>query len=1016
LSAGGLQDAVAYAQKLKAAAKVGYYIVANGAFTFAEWTAAMKKNIPDLTDDELKDIWENEEINGSNISQLADSELKKSTATTVEKGLTTEKKTQSETAKKKAELRNKIRDAIANHLVNPDGRTLEQVLMDDLNLDADSAQKIVQATANKTADELGGVIKQKANSIVKKAAKDLSKAQRAEVAEAKKSVTGRLVYSLVNGDLDGNQVAKDMAEYLGLPADLTPEQRQRLRDLAMAISEAKIGSKLRDKLEWDFAKEADAVLRHVGRNKKSFYQWLFNNRNANIYHALVYASMLNGIPTFLKNFVSVMPYVYKMVTLDVANIPEWMNAVKVANSYKGPLSKRQVLFLHSPVYQQLLRYKYGRSSFRLAKKEAAEALKTGRGFYNWDESIKQNKNAIDKIVESVPILERTNFIGGKWNPFNHIFGKMAGRVLTATDMLTSTYYENQEIPFAMLSEGIKAGMTRDQAIEKINEFLSGSSEKWQEALDQAREQAANAEAFGFKIAESTIQAEAARLMRENMKSAFGITQKQGQEMKIVARDKIFAHKRNGIFGTLADILSGSRIPGTAGVAINLLTKPVVPFTNIVGNMADAFIDTLPLYGMLRANGVSGTGLVSYIVKDKFGQETGVGTSMMAESRSVDDRVYRHQMSRATYGTLALATLMMMAGDDEEDFLYFSGPDKDPAKAYKVYIGGKPLYDYRMRPELYLPIRIVQSYKDYYKNPANKDASFGEALGLSYLNALASIKDMSFLDGIADFVEVVGRAAKSFEEAGTSGENFEKFGKTLFEGLARPYIQFALKPLFTNQGIIRNIDKMIDPALENKQDYKESVAYYLGVQSYYNQKRVDIFGNVIKNMPGDDIIPLSQWLGLKEADKKNFKILQENKVNMNAPDNPIRTFAEKNNEAGTPYTQRKMTPKEFFDYTVLAGKKLNEKINGYLPQYKEEKNQIFVEASGKKTTMAAKRLQGFIGASRSEALAELFGAQILNQNDLNALLNQDGQMNSGFKPLEFKEFKFENVKPIQLKFR
>jgi hypothetical protein len=562
-------------------------------------------------------------------------------------------------------------------------------------------------------------------------------------------------------------------------------------------------------------------------------------------------------------------------------------------------------------------------------------------------------------------------------------------------MLTSTYYENQEIPFAMLSEGIKAGMTRAEVTKKINDFLSGASPEWQNALDQAREQAANAEAFGFKVSESTIQAEAARLMRDNMKSAFGITQKQGQEMKTVARDKIYSYKRHGIFGTLADILSGSRIQGTAGTVINLLTKPIVPFTNIVGNMADAFIDTLPGLGFASAN---------------------IPGSMMAESRSADDRVYRHQMARATYGTLALATLMMMAGDDEEDFLYFSGPDKDPAKAYKVYIGGKPLYDYRMRPELYLPIRIVQSYKDYYKNPANKDASFGEALGLSYLNALASIKDMSFLDGIADFVEVVGRAAKSFEEAGTSGENFEKFGKTLFEGLARPYIQFALKPLFTNQGIIRNIDKMIDPALENKQDYKESVAYYLGVQSYYNQKRVDIFGNVIKNMPGDDIIPLSQWLGLKEADKKNFKILQENKVNMNAPDNPIRTFAEKNNEAGTPYTQRKMTPKEFFDYTVLAGKKLNEKINGYLPQYKEEKNQIFVEASGKKTTMAAKRLQGFIGASRSEALAELFGAQILNQNDLNALLNQDGQMNSGFKPLEFKEFKFENVKPIQLKFR
>ncbi|MBF9682958.1 hypothetical protein IAI36_11790, partial [Streptococcus pseudopneumoniae] len=54
--------------KTAAAAEFGYYALLEGAVTFKDWVASMKKDLPDLTDQELTDIWDSE-LNGRTLSE-----------------------------------------------------------------------------------------------------------------------------------------------------------------------------------------------------------------------------------------------------------------------------------------------------------------------------------------------------------------------------------------------------------------------------------------------------------------------------------------------------------------------------------------------------------------------------------------------------------------------------------------------------------------------------------------------------------------------------------------------------------------------------------------------------------------------------------------------------------------------------------------------------------------------------------------------------------------------------------
>lgn len=992
LSMGGLGGIGRFTQKGIAATKLGYWTVLDGAYKLSDFVKRMKA--AGVTDDDLiNDIWENGEYNGTKLSELADQEMKRASAETVTKAVGAEKKTPSESAKAKAEYTKAIRDTIAKHLSNPDGRTLENVLVEDLAMSPADAAKVSGAVAGKTLEMIGGSIERAANSVKNNS--------------ASKIVAKRLADALVDGDLTPESVAEKMAKQLGLPADLTPEMKRDLRDKAMAIRNTTEGSKVRHSAEWAFAKAAAEALKHIDKNKGVLSR--LTTTIFKIYTSLVYAGMLNGLPTHAKNFLSVMPAVLSFGTGNLLNTVKWARAAKRAHDYKGNLPKKLVFFYNSPVYEFFFRWKHGFGSMKSAGLEAIDVLRTGKGEYRWEDEVKQGKDAFNQIVESLPVLERTRFYGGKWNPYNHVFGKLVGRALSTTDALTSLYYENQEVAFALVGAGLESGMTMDQINTKMNQFFTKNSPKWQESMAEAEAEAEVARKFGVEIKPSTIKAEAARLMREKVKTEFAISKERGADLRAVAKDKIYAHKRHGIIGQLAAALGNA---GNSGGKRGLIEragkaaiKPIVPFTNIVGNMGDALLDTLPVYGIARANGWSGTAIAARLYNKThggtfFGNISDNKTAMMGKRVSFNDDLYVQQLSRAVGGTLAAVALAMLTGDDDDDFISFSGEVKgDPSKSYKIKIFGEEKYDYRMIPGLYLPIRLVQASKEYLKQPQNK-GKYIEAIATGYWASVYSIKDMSFLGGVADFIESFSRASQSFESSTSDISKLTGTFNTVTKGLLSQHINFALKPWIGNQAIIKNIEKVFSPEQEGSQDFGERMYYLIGLQSVMgNEKKVDLAGNVIKSLPGDDVFPLSVWFELNDASKKVNKVSHEQGIKPIWPPDKIRTFNQPDPESGNPFTQRKMTPEEYFKVQVRAGQLYAEKVvdyidgnsrnsNGQIRKYSNDKDIEFKETDGKSIPRAKKILDGFRGYAWGAALKELFGEQVLTQDELNEILGQD----------------------------
>jgi hypothetical protein len=376
-------------------------------------------------------------------------------------------------------------------------------------------------------------------------------------------------------------------------------------------------------------------------------------------------------------------------------------------------------------------------------------------------------------------------------------------------------------------------------------------------------------------------------------------------------------------------------------------------------------------------------------------QTRAGSAMMGKSRSLDDRLYVQQMSRAVAGSLAALIAYLISGDDDDDMISFTGPDTNPAKAYKLKVYGTPVVDYRMAPNLYMPIRMAQAYNEFHRKPENKDAHWSEGLALAYWSGISSIKDMSFLDGLADFVESVGSLARSVEDSGESEAKAGKYADALGRVLKK-HLEFALKPIPSSQAIVKNFEKVVSPERESRIGAAEDVMQMLGLQAFYNNKYVDITGNHIKALPGDDILPLSEWFGYNKTGKDIVKAMTQSGVSTKPPRNAVRTFLKEGktevSDLGTDVEARKMNSDEYYMAATLAGQKFTEFMNAYMSdegddkdrKYSEDKDKVMLQTTGESETRAKKVIEGFKGNAWAAAVKELYGEVTLTQDELNEL--------------------------------
>jgi hypothetical protein len=284
-------------------------------------------------------------------------------------------------------------------------------------------------------------------------------------------------------------------------------------------------------------------------------------------------------------------------------------------------------------------------------------------------------------------------------------------------------------------------------------------------------------------------------LRELLVKSLPITQEEKQEAEALARSNIFTDDRGGIIATLANAIgwAANRHP-----ILGAVIKPYVPFTKIVGNVTEFMLDHTPVYGFLRANGMSISALKRLYDPD-------IITAQMGKKGS---NLYYEQMGRAYLGTISFAVLMAIflgGDDDDEDGVKISGGYNQ--EGFKK--GGRenimPKYSIRIKgvdisylniPSLAIPLGIIGNLNDALRAKLPEEEITlrltASMLATASKETAFMIKDMSFVTGTQNLINMISDAT-SMEES-----NFKRVASTM----AKSYLGFGLRPLPWNSALVQ----------------------------------------------------------------------------------------------------------------------------------------------------------------------------------------------------------------------
>lgn len=393
-----------------------------------------------------------------------------------------------------------------------------------------------------------------------------------------------------------------------------------------------------------------------------------------------------------------------------------------------------------------------------------------------------------------------------------------------------------------------------------------------------------------------------------------ITKEEKDEAERLARSNIFTDDRSGWIATLAN---GIGAVANKSYTAGLIVKPFIPFTKVVGNVAEYMLDHVPFYGFMRANGMS----ISYAKKlvDSDAQ-----TAQMGERGS---RAYYEQMGRAWLGTMSfLVTAMIFLGRDDEDFVELSGGylqegfkkkgRENVLPQYTLRIGNVKI-PYKNIPALAIPLAIIGNVNDALK--AKQDEGdvlerFTVSLFLeASQNTLFMFKDMSFLDGAQRLAQIVSDIASTDETK----------WKDIGEGAIKSYLGFATRPLPQNNNAIQQIWKVFDPESYPQSDIKGMLRYAAGVQHFSKYTAVDQFGDAVTSYPGETLLPYTHWLKIKGQDER-WKFLAKNNAIPNKIYNRVMQI-----ETDKGIEKRKLEQDELYEYSKRAGNVFSDHVVKYM---------------------------------------------------------------------------------------
>lgn len=553
--------------------------------------------------------------------------------------------------------------------------------------------------------------------------------------------------------------------------------------------------------------------------------------------------------------------------------------------------------------------------------EAFNVLKTG---YSPIKSIKfemdLNKPSVLEVIKGVKIGKRS------WNPFR--YHKYVGRIMSAVD--TFFYHGLKGMrTYELAHREIKGqGKGFAETNKLINEKLGNTKERLKNSKEIAKlESSENIDLL--KVERSTlakdlraeknpekieiIKNELDRVKKEIEKGAAykigGADYKRRvfELMEQSVSDEILEDANDfasrGTFNYAAEGRLGSLTDGVAAITNTegiKAAKFVVPFTRIVSNVANRYLDYSPVgyYRFIK-------GGIGKKPKRKFGKSK--------YSREFTQEERTKEFIKASLGTLSAVTLFMLSGggdDEDKGFLEITGAGTGDYKknyllkeqgwqAYSIKFGNK-WYSYANTP-LAIPMSVIGNIRDRqkYRGETLENKTVADKTGMVVWQTFKYFTDLTFLKGLSEFLSEF-----SEDESERPISYLAKFTT----GVGK---SFVMPNLFTQ--VSRQTLATLDMPLKEAKTITEKLIRDIPFARKGLNDMINVFGEPV--IPDTD-----RYISEVEYDPV-IELMVKNNAYVGAPTKNINVFDLDSGE------DRPLTNDEFYDYAKYRGQKIKSLIEG-----------------------------------------------------------------------------------------
>lgn len=350
----------------------------------------------------------------------------------------------------------------------------------------------------------------------------------------------------------------------------------------------------------------------------------------------------------------------------------------------------------------------------------------------------------------------------------------------------------------------------------------------------------------------------------------------GQE----ALDATFQQEPTGFLGFLSKHLEAF----TRDMPIG---KLLIPFTRVVANVANHMLEWTP-YGFAR---------YAFLSLEN-------GKNPLAFWNEFRTRKESDVFIRAGLGMAAMIVLMALAAetaddDDPEFAIYGDGPRDLNARRQLQARGWKPnsikvgnaYYSYLFTP-LAMALSIVGRHMDDYRDGRIPSPS-SVSLASSAVALIESVKNQSFLASASDLMAAVDSPDPQAK-------------------VSRVFARVATIPL---PNIFKQIDKVIDPSVQQATGFWESFVKEFPIARHTLKPALNVFGEAVDRTPGLIRMPgMDRFVTMERTDDPVLTMIGDKRI-------VIPGFSK-----GTKMGDVAMTEEQYYEYVQLAGPKIKSRIS------------------------------------------------------------------------------------------